>query len=627
MRTSQADISLDPKHVPKPRWGIPFHQKIRTGEKQISWGSVFILAMMWFTFGFHMFAGTAALSFPVKKYVANPRIIQLVMTMASLILLAPLYSYISDYLWTRAGRRRPFIIVAWLGGFVAMISFAFLPQVGGAINHVLSAIGLAPVGELAILVVIIFCYQKMWDGCTILFTLFLECVPPHQRGRLYAMTGMAFSLAGMFFWQILWPQFDFSIDLLAWLGHPHLLSLTGEQSIYILAAGLFLLTGVFVLFCVEETQMPQAPNKSFRELLLGKKKSPTAAIIQCQTPANGAPLGFMVWLKQLPIMTFIVSFAQDVFLKKENIPYYIILVIPALETTVWGTQGGFMQNDQFGYSKQTQADWAFPLQIATIFIVTPFAGWYSDVRIKVRWWLRILLLAISATAFYAMLYVLNHNMPDEIRQLPDLWQWSGFVVMMGITALGVISMGTLFVTMTETLLDFVGREHTRAWVSLLAIVKSMVITILLYAFIMHSPGHVPPALVWMTFSVVNGVFTGLIATFVGPMIYDYMRRSQMGTINAGNSVMTAFVTFMAANLGAWWVVFYSTHFHMPAGMKYEYSSIYLLMFVVFIPIIIAKVYFVYIVTTGRLKKWGDMEVEDPKEALIEEQAAHVLENS
>jgi len=177
------------------------------------------------------------------------------------------------------------------------------------------------------------------------------------------------------------------------------------------------------------------------------------------------------------------------------------------------------------------------------------------------------------------------------------------------------------------LLDIVGREHARAWVSLLAIMKSMLVTILLYILIMRSPGHVLPVMEWMTLKVLEGAFAGLLATFVGPMVYDYMRRSQMGTINAGFNVMSALAIFLTANLGAWWVVYYSAHFHIPAGMKYEYSCIYLLQFFLFVPIIIAKVYFVYVVATGKLKKWGDLEVEDPQEALIEEKAAHVLEEA
>ena len=47
--------------------------------------------------------------------------------------------------------------------------------------------------------------------------------------------------------------------------------------------------------------------------------------------------------------------AKDVFLKTENFPYYIVLIIPGIEALVWGNFNQLMQNDQFHYSKETQA--------------------------------------------------------------------------------------------------------------------------------------------------------------------------------------------------------------------------------------------------------------------------------
>ena len=188
--------------------GITVHRKIRTGEQQVPWSGVFILSMMWFTWGFNIFAGGVALTFTIRKYVNNPQVISFVMTLATLVMLGPIISYVSDQIWTRAGRRRPFLIVAWLGGFLSMASFAFLPQIAGVINHGLVAVGLRPVGELLILAVVIACYKKMWDGCAPLEPLFLECVPPHQRGRFWAMRGMLFNLAVLMFYQILWPLYD-----------------------------------------------------------------------------------------------------------------------------------------------------------------------------------------------------------------------------------------------------------------------------------------------------------------------------------------------------------------------------------------------------------------------------------
>ncbi|MEI8194586.1 MAG: hypothetical protein WCI73_01620 [Phycisphaerae bacterium] len=610
-----------------------FHRKIRTGEKHIPWSAVFILTMMWFTWGFNLFAGGSALTFTIRKYSRDPRIITLVMTIAGVIMLGPLISYISDQVWTRAGRRRPFLLVAWLGGFLSMLAFAFLPQIAGVINYVLVVVGLYPVGELAILAVTIACYRKMWDGCATIEPLFLECVPPQQRGRFWAMRGMLFTLAVTIFYQILWPRFDDQMDMFLWLGHPDVLHLTGEQSIYILAAGLFLLTGLFLVFCVEEKRMPQAPNKSFRVLFLGERKlvaansttdDPDAVpdsnseVVPLNHKRVGAKsLGIMERLKQIPIVVFIASFAKDVFLKTENYPYYIVLIIPGIEAGVWGNFNGLMQNDQFRYSKQTQADWAFPLQMLSFLVLTPFAGWYSDVRVKIRWWLRILLLLVSAGSFAAMIWVV------KTYSLPDIRETPGFLIVALVTVLTAVSMGTLYVPLVETLLDRVGREHARAWVSLLTVIKSMINVVALYIYIQCSPGQVPPIMAWVVFAVINGTLGTLIDTFVGPMIYDYMPRSQMGTINSGNGIIGGLIGIGVGLLGAQWIVFFTHHIHKPAYVDYDYTSMYLLQFALFIPAILAKLYFINLIVKGKMKKWGAMEVEDPEEAIKEEQAAHI----
>ena len=257
------------------------------------------------------------------------------------------------------------------------------------------------------------------------------------------------------------------------------------------------------------------------------------------------------------------------------------------------------------------------MQILSFAVLTPFAGWYSDVRSTVRWWLRILLLLVSASSFMVMLWVLRtYSLPD-IREVPS------FAVVALVTALTALSMGTLYVPVVETMLDLVGREHARAWVSLLTVVKSMITVAVLYIFIQRSPGQVPPIMVWVVFAVIGGTLGALIDTFIGPMIYDYMPRSQMGTINSGFGIMSSLIGIAAGLLGAQWIVFFTNHIHKPAHVEYDYTAMYILQYALYVPAILAKLYFVRLVVKGKLKKWGAMEVEDPEEALKEEKAAHV----
>jgi hypothetical protein len=213
-------------------------------------------------------------------------------------------------------------------------------------------------------------------------------------------------------------------------------------------------------------------------------------------------------------------------------------------------------------------------------------------------------LGISVACFTVMVWMLHAYSPGNIRDLPEVW------VLFTITALIIGGVVSCYVPLVETMLDWVGREHARAWVSLLTVVKSMINVGALYIWIRCSPDGIPSIMIWMTFAVIGGTFGTLIDTFLAPMIFDYMPRSQMGTINSGKGIYESFVRFIIPNLGAWWVVFYSTHIHKPAHVPYDYTSMYLLQFALFIPAIFAKIYFVRLILKGRLTKRGILDLEE-----------------
>jgi hypothetical protein len=566
-----------PAPTPRARTllGIKIHETIVTGQKHIAWSSVFLISLIWFTWGFHNFAGGQALMFVVKRYNGDPRVISIVMTLNVIIMLGPFISYISDQVWTRLGRRRPFLIAAWTAACLAMFSFAFLPQVAGAINTALGAVGIPAIGEFALLIGIIVGYTTFYDLTAPLEPLFLECVPPHQRGRFWAIRGVLMSLAVLFFFQVLWPVYDEAVDLFGWLGRPGALVLQGSQLVFIFAGSMYLITGGFLLFNVREAKMPSAPNKRFRDL---------------------------------GVLKFMKNYFKDVFLTKANYPFYIVLVIPALETMVWGGFGALMQNDQFGYSKPNQALWAFPMQIMSMTLLTPFSGWYSDVRVNIRRWLRWVILAAALGAFAAAGFIYREWAPPEIRELPPVWVLAALTFLIGAGTSGV------FVVAVESMLDRTGREHTRAWVSLLTVVIHVIVSVSLYVSIQTSADRVLPILTWMCFNVANATFGALLGTFVGPMIYEYMPRSKMGTINSGKGIYSDTLKFGIANLGAWWVWLYSSKVYHPPHCSYDYSSMYLIQFALIVPALIAKIFFIRQVVTGRIKKWGIIEVEGEEAA-------------
>jgi MFS family permease len=571
--------------------GVPIHRRIRTGQKHLPWGAVFIITLIWFTWGFHIFAGGLALTFTIKHYTNDPRWLALIKYLPMLLLIGPFVSYISDKVWTPLGRRRPFMILAWAGGAIGMFAFAFLPQINKAINGTLGTLSISPLPEIAILTAIMMSYIALYDLQTPMEPLFLECVPPHQRGRFWAMRNIVFSLAVTLFFQVLWPVYDEYVDFGRYYTSlttgksfldvgPTAVGAKGETLIYLLAGCLFTITGAFMLCNITEVKDPKADNLRFRELRL--------------------------W-------TFTKGFFRDVFFRAENIPFYVVLIIPGIEGMVWGDFGNVMQNDQFKYSKGNQALWAFPMQMIGMFALTPLAGWYSDIRVRFNFWMKGLMLVGGVALVAVSVWCYGHWTPRDIRELPPLWE---------ITVLSAtISAGTacLFIFLVESMLDYTGREHSRAWVSLLAIFLQFANAIALYVHIELSPGRVIPITMWMVYGVMSAAYGALLATFVGPMIYEYMPRSIMGTINAGSGLISSLVKFGASLLGGWWVFWWSAHVFKPSDSDYDYTSLYILQFLLFVPAIAAKIWFMREILARRVLKWGVMEVEgEPQPERIKE---------
>ena len=245
---------------------------------------------------------------------------------------------------------------------------------------------------------------------------------------------MLLTLAIMTFYQGLWPVFDEQIDMFSYLGMKGLLSLTGEQLIYILGSALFFITGGFLLFNIEEVKTIAAPNKRFREL---------------------------------GVVRFVKSYVKDVFLNKSNYAFYIVLVIPGMEQMVWGNFGALMQNDQFGYSKQNQSLWALPVGLIGMWVLTPLSGFYSDSKRRIRGILRLLIGLAGAIAGAGVWYGYQAWAPRISASCPRCSTARLIAIMAAAAATG------LLIFMVETLLDFVGHLHVRAWVSLLAILLGL----------------------------------------------------------------------------------------------------------------------------------------------------------
>jgi len=566
-----------------PSWWqrLKFHEPIRTGQKDVRWSSVSIITVVWFAFAFHIFAGGINLAFTVKRYYEDPRIISLITTLNVIIMLGPFISYISDQIWTRIGRRKPLMLIAYGAAAWGMAGLAFLPQVSAFLQPIAHALGLPSLTEPILMIAIVVSYTTLYDFSAPMEPLMLECVPPHQRGRFFALRNIQVQMASLFFFQLLWPIYDDAVPLLAWAGiDAPALALSGEQMAYFISAFLFFMACFVMVFLIEEVKIPSAPNKRIRELGLWR---------------------------------FVVSYIKDVFLTKEAYPFYIMMIIPGLAAQVWGNFDAMMKTDQFEYTKGEMALMGLPPMVLSMAVLTPFAGWYSDVKPRIPNGI-LALIGLGVLACLAPLPAYYQAVaPADIRLLPSTAHCFGLSALVSGAGMG------LFVILTELVSRRSDRIYMRAWIALIAIVKDFITVggFFLYVQFVAQDG-VPPIVLWMLFGQFTATMGALIGTAVAPMIYEYIPRSKLGTILAGKNLLESVIKFGVANLGAWWIVWWSLHIHKPEHTQYDYSSLYLLQMLLYIPGIIAVAWFLRQILTGKILPQGILEVEP-------EQAAHVVQ--
>jgi len=193
---------------------------IVTRQKHIPLHWILLAIAPWATYGFANGAMGNALLFTLKKFVDDPVGLTFILTLPGYIsiFLAPICSFLSDRIWTRFGRRKPFIIVSWIGMLTALLLMPLM-------------------SNLWSLVAAFILFRISVDVGNPLEPLKLEIVPPHQRGLATAAMSWVGNVSALFFYFVALGRFD---DVRFMSGYP----LTGETLIYwtaVLALGVTLL--------------------------------------------------------------------------------------------------------------------------------------------------------------------------------------------------------------------------------------------------------------------------------------------------------------------------------------------------------------------------------------------------
>ncbi len=217
--------------------------RILTQQPRASWWAVAVILLPWFMYSLHTEISRAAITFSLRKYTDDPRIIGFVgsLNYGCGLMIGSFVSLMSDRIWTRWGRRRPFMIIGCLGAGLMALS----------IPHA---------GTFWILAGLILAYQTLYDFNTTLEPLTMEVIPDPQRGRAGAIRQWLIAGASVSFLYLLIGRFDERYEL------PGGLVLTGETVIYTVHAGVIFGVALLIWLGVEEVRPPGAEVFRIRDL-------------------------------------------------------------------------------------------------------------------------------------------------------------------------------------------------------------------------------------------------------------------------------------------------------------------------------------------------------------------------
>jgi Na+/melibiose symporter-like transporter len=294
-------------------------KRIETHRPRAPWLWVFPMAFLWLPQTYSDWCSGTPLLFTIRKFSEDPTTIALLssINLAFNFFVGAFTNYMSDRIWTRWGRRRPFLIVGWVGLALAMFLIPNAPNIW------------------ALAAVIVF-YQFCMDFAKPYEALYNEVIPPLQRGRASVLRNVLLNIAALFFNGMLIAQFDREYDLSAF---GRALHLNGEMLVYWIGGGAVLVAAVFLVFFVRETP----------------------------------PLGGIV-RERFSFRRFF----RDVFCHREWWLIYLLYICPTLAAAGIPSFAALFYTDQLGFTKAQVGQIGMLALLVNIVVFVPLAGFLAD---------------------------------------------------------------------------------------------------------------------------------------------------------------------------------------------------------------------------------------------------------
>jgi MFS family permease len=519
---------------------------IRTQQPRVSTAAIIAINLLWFSNLFQVFVTVNALVFTVKHFTDDTRLIALTTSIGAgfSFLVGPVCNYLSDRIWTRIGRRRPFIILGWSAVGTAMALIPMMPSYGALITLVIA-------------------YTLLGDMATPVEPLCMEVVPPTQRARSMSVRLILIQACALFYFQVLFPWFDSRLHLPPWVPLLGGFSFTGEQLIYAIASFLFFSMVAFLLLFVRETRVETAPNIALRDLKFSPIKSTKAFLLDT--------FGDSRWL-----WIYLLYCCANAYLYAwSNSPLYTLLM-----------------TDQFGYSKADVAHMGLPTQLFGVLVILPVMGWYGDRYPRLPY---SLLAGIGIVSFAALAWLGKAHLNLSGGELPSV----GWLLVLG--GLAIAGYSAIFLMCAQTVLRSTGQAGARVWIYLVSLVLQTLLGLgcwILIRYFRIAEGIVPPIFLWFLLEQARLTLKSCTDVITSPMFFDFVPRDKMGTLSSGFGFTNGLLVFLLTNFVGAWIQWFSD-----SGFK-DYSSGFLLQLAVGLLAFAGTIAFLRTFKRGRIAEYG-----------------------
>jgi len=328
---------------------------IITCKKEVPFRWIAFTVLPWISFTFNGQTMNVAFLFSLKKFVENPAGLTFILSLPTFLslLTVPIVNFLSDRIWTRFGRRKPFVVGAWMGTATTLILMPLMPNFWAL---------------LAVFLVYNI-FNDVGGGQGPMEPLCQEIVPPHQRGRSTGLNQWLSNLTTMCFYFFALGRFD---DVRFMAGVP----IVGEKVIY-WSAGLIVVT-VFLFVTLGIKEMNQ------KSRFCGQR------------------------------LTFKNFFGG--VLDRELWPIFMLVFSVVMLNSSLGSLGNLLYTDQWNYTKQEMGINVVIGGIINMFIIV-FLAMIADKLNRMRAYQVLICaaLAVKAAYFGYINYILPDHRPSLVE--------------------------------------------------------------------------------------------------------------------------------------------------------------------------------------------------------------------